>query len=48
MHEEASRKGMKEGEILGGVIFNEMSIQQDIQIDKNGNVLELAVFTELG
>ena len=30
------------------MIFDEMSIQQDIQMDKNGNMLELTGFTELG
>lgn len=48
MHEEASRRGLQEKDRLGGIIFDEMSIQQDIQIEKNGNVLELNGFTELG
>lgn len=34
MHEEASRVGLTEDERIGGVIFDEMSIQQDIQMEK--------------
>lgn len=34
MHEKADRRGLQEKDRLGGVIFDEMSIQQDIQIEK--------------
>lgn len=48
MHEEADRRGMGESDRLGGIIFDEMSIQQDIQIEKDGHVLELTGLTNLG
>lgn len=32
----------------GGIIFDEMSIQADLQITKNGDAVELTGFTELG
>ncbi|KAH3808876.1 hypothetical protein DPMN_137235 [Dreissena polymorpha] len=48
MYEEANKNGLEECDRLGEIIFDEMSIQQDIQIEKNGSVLELNGFTELG
>ena len=48
MQEEANRRGMEDNERFGAIIFDEMSIQQDIQIEKNGTVLELTGFTDLG
>ncbi|MES9883829.1 MAG: hypothetical protein ABW185_23505 [Sedimenticola sp.] len=48
MYEEASRKGMNEDGWSGGLIFDEMSIQPDLQISKCGNFVQLKGFTELG
>lgn len=48
MHEEANRLGLSSNDRLGGVIFDEMTIQQDIQLEKNGSVLEFTGFTDLG
>jgi len=48
MHEESNRLGMNEDARIGGIIFDEMSIQQDIELQKNGGVLEMSGFTELG
>jgi hypothetical protein len=48
MHEEANRLGMDENARIGGIVFDEMSIQEDIELQKNGGVLELCGFTELG
>lgn len=48
MLEEAKNKEVGEEGMVGGLIFDEMCIQSDIQIAKNGDVTELIGFTELG
>ena len=47
MYKESRRHDMTEEEKIGGIIFDEMSIQQDIQLEKNGDVLEISGFSEL-
>jgi hypothetical protein len=48
MYAEANRQNIPEGERYGGVIFDEMAIQTDIQIDKYGDVVEISGFTDYG
>lgn len=48
MFNEANRLNIPEKERYGGIIFDEMSIQCDIEIDKQGNVVELSGFTDYG
>ncbi|KAH3693122.1 hypothetical protein DPMN_192523 [Dreissena polymorpha] len=47
MYEEVNKNGLK-CDRLGGIIFDEMSIQQNIRIEKNGSVSELNGLTKLG
>ena len=47
MSTEADRQQhMPENERYGGVMFDEMAIQADIEIDKKGDVMELSGFTD--
>lgn len=48
MHIEANRQNISEHERYGGIIFDEMSIQVDIEIDKKGDIVELSGFTDYG
>lgn len=48
MHIEANRQNMPEDGRYGGIIFDEMSIQADIEIDKKGDIVELTGFTDFG
>ena len=48
MLEEAKRKKIPEEGYMGGIILDEMSIQSDIQISKNGDVVELAGLVDVG
>ncbi|XP_052258149.1 uncharacterized protein LOC127862916 [Dreissena polymorpha] len=48
MYTEANRQNIPEGERYGGIIFDEMSIQTDIQIDKHGDIVEISGFTDYG
>ena len=48
MHLEANRQNLSPGERYGGIIFDEMSIQTDIEIDKKGDIVELTGFTDYG
>lgn len=48
MLDEAKRRDIPEDGMVGGLIFDEMSIQSDIQINKNGDIVELAGFTDIG
>ncbi|KAH3719929.1 hypothetical protein DPMN_062814 [Dreissena polymorpha] len=41
-------QNIPEGERYGGIIFDEMSIQTDIQIDKHGDIVEISGFTDYG
>ncbi|WAR18366.1 hypothetical protein MAR_000204 [Mya arenaria] len=45
---EAKRRNLPDEEMTGGLIFDEMSIQSDLQISKNGDVVELVGFKDLG
>ncbi|KAH3693126.1 hypothetical protein DPMN_192527 [Dreissena polymorpha] len=47
MYEEVNKNSLK-CDRLGGIIFDEMSIQQNIRIEKNGSVSELNGLNELG
>lgn len=47
MHSEAIRLGISEDGLKGGIILDEMGIQQDIQISKAGDV-ELIGFEDIG
>jgi hypothetical protein len=47
MMEEAKGKISKEG-YTGGIIIDEMSIQSDLQICKNGDVIEMSGFLDIG
>ena len=48
MHSEAERLHIPGNGRVGGIIFDELSIQQDIQINKSGEVIEMVGFEELG
>ena len=48
MHMEANRQNLPKGERYGGIIFDEMSIQTDLEIDKKGDIVELTGFTDYG
>lgn len=48
MNCEAERLHVSEQGRVGGIILDEMSIQQDIQINKNGEVVELVGFEDIG
>ena len=48
MHSEAERLHISEHGRVGGIILDEMSIQQDIQINKSGEVVELVEFEDIG
>jgi len=48
MHEEALKNGMDEEHCVGGIIFDEMSIQTDIHFENNGGLLEMTGFTDIG
>jgi hypothetical protein len=48
MFEEAKRRSIPEEGYTGGIIIDEMSIQSDIQICKNNDVIELAGFMDVG
>ncbi|KAL4217005.1 hypothetical protein ACF0H5_023461 [Mactra antiquata] len=48
MLEEIKRRGIPEEGMISGIIFDEMAIQADVQICKNGDIVELVGFTELG
>lgn len=41
MHSEAVRKEIHPDGWIGGIIIDEMAIQSDLQINKNGDVVEL-------
>ena len=45
---EAKRRNIPEDGMIGGVIFDEMAVQSDVQISKNGDVVEVVGFTDLG
>ncbi|KAH3748000.1 hypothetical protein DPMN_182437 [Dreissena polymorpha] len=48
MHEEALKNGMDEEHCVGGIMFDEMSIQTDIHFENNGRLLEVTGFTDIG
>jgi hypothetical protein len=48
MYAEANKQNIPEGERYGGVIFDEMATQTDIQIDKYGIVVKISGFTDYG
>ena len=48
MHIEANRQKISEHERYGGIIFDEMSIQGGIEIDRKGDIVELSGFTDYG
>ncbi|XP_052237193.1 uncharacterized protein LOC127848653 [Dreissena polymorpha] len=48
MHEEALKNGMDEEHCVGGLIFDEMTIQTDIHFENNGGLLEMTGFTDIG
>ena len=48
MHMEANRQSLPQGERYGGIVFDEMAIQTDIEIDKKGDIVELTGFTDYG
>jgi hypothetical protein len=45
---EARRLNLPEHAYTGGIIIDEMSIQKDLQISKNGDVIELVGFEDIG
>ena len=45
---EANVRNIPEDGLVGGTIFDEMAIQTDVQINKNGDVVEIVGFTDLG
>ena len=48
MHSEAERLHISEHGRVGGIILDVMSIQQDIQINKSGEIVELVEFEDIG
>lgn len=48
MHQEAKRLEIPKEGWIGGVIIDEMAIQEDLQIMKNGDAVELEGFVDLG
>ena len=48
MFMEAQRRNIPDDGMIGGIIFDEMAVQSDVQISKNGDVVELVGFTDLG
>jgi hypothetical protein len=48
MHLEAKRRALPIEGWSGGIILDEMSIQTDLQINKNGDVVELSGLMEMG
>jgi hypothetical protein len=48
MLEEAKRNNLPEEGYTGGIIIDEMSIQSDLQICKNGDVIEMSGFMDIG
>ncbi|WAR27222.1 hypothetical protein MAR_012926 [Mya arenaria] len=48
MLDEAKLRNLLPEEYYGGIIIDEMSIKSDIQMCKNGDVIELSGFTDLG
>jgi hypothetical protein len=48
MHAEAVEKQIHEDGWMGGIVIDEMSIQSDLQISKNGDAVELCGFTDVG
>lgn len=48
MHLEAKRRSLPVEGWSGGIILDEMSIQSDIQISKNGDIIELSGLVEIG
>ena len=48
MHAEAVRKGLHEDGWMGGIVIDEMAIQADLQIAKNGDVVKLCGFADVG
>ncbi|KAH3696542.1 hypothetical protein DPMN_084014 [Dreissena polymorpha] len=48
MLEEATRQELPPEGFYGGLIFDEMSIQSDVQLCKNGDVIELIGLVDLG
>lgn len=48
MHADAVRKGIHQDGWMGGIVIDEMAIQADLQINKNGDAVELCGFTNLG
>lgn len=48
MFKEARRLELPDSALVGGIILDEMSVQTDLQIAKNGDVVELVGFEDLG
>ena len=48
MHEEAKRLELPPEEWIGGIILDEMAIQQNIEETKNGDIIELCGFEDVG
>jgi hypothetical protein len=48
MHCEARRLELPEESWDGGILVGEMAIQEDIQINKHGDIIELTGFENVG
>lgn len=45
---EAKRRNIPDDGMVGGIIFDEMAVQTDIQISKSGDIVEIVGFTDIG
>lgn len=48
MLSEAKRRNIPDDGMIGGIIFDEMAVQSDIQLSKCGDVVEIVGFTDIG
>ncbi|KAH3797535.1 hypothetical protein DPMN_151116 [Dreissena polymorpha] len=48
MHSEAVRLELSSEAMCGGIIFDEMAIHEDLQECKNGDVIQLVGFEDVG
>ena len=48
MHAEARRLELPDQALVGGIIIDEMAIQQNLEIAKNGDIIELVGFEDVG
>ena len=45
---EAKRRNIPDDGMVGGIIFDKMALQSDIQISKSGDIVEIVGFTDIG